>query len=370
MHWWIRQQLVAYAMGELKPGQVPRMEAHLQTCAACRQEVAAIRAGIALAQDLPLLKAPDDLWERLEPKLEAHLVSGQKIGRPRVGIGTQRRRLAFGVALTAICLVGFWIRRRHAPVPAAGPTWEVARLKGAPKVEEKTIGATGRLGVGQWLSTDGTSQARVKVANIGEVVLETNSRLRLRKTDIREHRLELQHGTLHAHILAPPRLFLVDTPETRAIDLGCAYTLTVEANGDSRLHVTTGKVALVRKDGGEEVVPAGAECATRQGIGLGTPVFEDAPQLLRDALMRYDFENGGATALQTVLDQARSRDTLTLWYLFVHVPESDRGRVYDRLTAFVSPPPGVSRAEMLRLEPKTTKSWCEDMEQDWLGSGG
>ncbi len=367
MHWWIRQQLVAYAMGELKSGQIQRIEAHIKACVSCRQEVAAIRAGITLAQDLPLLKAPDDLWERLEPKLEAHLVSGPKTAMPRVGYGTQRRRLAFGVALAAICLTGFWIRRRHVPVSASGPTWEVARLKGAPRVGEKAIEATGRLGVGQWLSTDGASQARVKVATIGEVVLETNSRLRLRETNLHEHRLELQRGTLHAHILAPPRLFLVDTPATRAIDLGCAYTLTVEANGDSRLHVTTGKVALVRKDRGEEVVPAGAECMTRQGIGPGTPVFEDAPQLLRDALMRYDFENGGATALQTVLDQARSRDTLTLWYLFVHVPESDRGRVYDRLTAFVSPPPGVSRAEMLRLDPKTTEAWRGEMEQEWLG---
>ena len=367
MHWWIRHRLVAYAMEELKPGQIQRMEAHLQTCAACRQEVVAIRAGIAMAQDLPLLKAPDDLWERFEPILEAQLASGQKAGRPRVGYGVQRRRLAFGVALAAICLVGFWMRRRHAPLPVVGPTWEVARLKGAPQIGEKVIGATGRLGVGQWLSTDGTSEARVKVANIGEVVLETNSRLRLRETGLREHRLELQRGTLHAHILAPPRLFLVDTPATRAIDLGCAYTLTVDANGDSRLHVTSGKVALVRKDGGEEVVPAGADCATRQGIGLGTPVFEDAPQLLRDALMRYDFENGGATALQTVLDLARSRDTLTLWYLFVHVPESDRGRVYDRLTAFVTPPPHTTRAEMLRLEPKTTEAWRGEMEQEWLG---
>ena len=88
---------------------------------------------------------------------------------------------------------------------------------------------------------------------------------------------------------------------------------------------------------------------------------------MRDALTRYDFENGGAAALKTVLDGARSRDTLTLWYLFVHVPATDRGRVYDRLTAFVPPPPGVTRAEMLRLDPKTAEEWRGEMEQDWLG---
>jgi hypothetical protein len=368
MHWWIRHRLVAYAVGEIGSGQKRRIETHLQTCAACRQEVAAIRAGISLARELPLLTAPPDLWERFEPKLQAHLTSGQGMGRPLVRRGARRTWLAIGLAVGSLCVAGFWLRLRHAPVPPLpGPTWEVARLAGAPQVGEKAIGTTGRLGVGQWLSTDGASQARVQVANIGQVVLEPNSRLRLRETGLREHRLELQRGTLHAHILAPPRLFLVDTPATRAIDLGCSYTLTVQVNGDSLLHVTLGKVALVRRDGGEEVVPAGAVCATRQGIGPGTPVFEDAPVPLRDALTRYDFENGGATALQTVLQQARSRDTLTLWYLFVHLPESERGRVYDRLTAFIPPPPGVSRTEMLRLDPKTAEAWRGEMEQDWLG---
>lgn len=367
MHWWIRHKLVAYAAGELGLERRGHVEAHLQTCAACRQEVAAIRASIALAQELPLLKAPDDLWQRLEPKLEARLAGGQSAGRLPAPRRRQQTQFAVGLALAAICVAGFWLRQRLTVVPSAGPTWEVTRLAGTPRVGAQRIGTIGRLGIGQWLSTDGTSEARVQVANIGEVVLEKNSRLRLRETGRQEHRLELQRGTLHAHISAPPRLFLVDTPATRAIDLGCAYTLTVDERGDSQLHVTTGKVALVRREGGEEVVPAGAVCASRQGAGPGTPVFEDAPLLLRDALNRYDFENGGEAALKIVLEEARSRDTLTLWYLFVRVPTSDRGRIYDRLTAFIPPPPGVTRAEMLRLDPKTAEAWRGEMEQDWLG---
>ncbi len=367
MHWWIRHNLAAYAVGNLRAGQAQRISAHLKTCAACRQEVAEIQAGIARTRELPLLTAPEDLWERIEPQLQAHLASGQSAGRPLTRRGGQRKRFVFGLALAGGCVAGFWLLHRQHIAPPPGPTWEVARLTGTPRVGADALGATGRLGVGQWLSTDGASQVRIQVANIGQVVLEPNSRLCLRETGQREHRLELLHGTLHAHIVAPPRLFLVDTPATRAIDLGCAYTLTVEATGDSSLHVTSGKVALVRREGGEEVVPAGAVCATRQGFGPGTPVFEDAPQALRDALTRYDFENGGEAALTTVLKAARSRDSLSLWYLFVRVPESERGRVYDRLTAFFPPPPGVTRSEMLRLSPKTTEEWREEMEQDWLG---
>lgn len=367
MHWWIRHNLVAYAAGDLKPDRQRRVEAHLQTCAACRQEVEAIRAGIALTRDLPLLKAPDDLWQRIEPKLEAQLASDTQAVRPLIRKRPLQRSLLVGAALGAACLLGFWWRARQHTVMPNGPTWEVTRLAGAPQMGAKTMGATGRLGIGQWLSTDGASQARVRVANIGEVVLEANSRLRLQATGKQEHRLELQRGTITAKITAPPRLFLVDTPATRAIDLGCAYTLSVAANGDSLLHVTIGKVALVRKQGGEVVVPAGAVCTTRQRFGPGTPVFQNAPQPLQDALNRYDFEKGGEEALQTVLKLARERDTLTLWYLFVKVPESDRGRVYDRLTTFTDPPPGTTRAEMLRLDPQTAEAWRGQMEQEWLG---
>lgn len=368
MHWWIRHNLVAYAAGDLTPDQERRIEAHLQSCSSCREEVAALRLGIAQVRDLPVRKAPDTLWERLEPKLDA-LSQGadQPLPSPAGKSAPRRPRIAVGLALGAACALGIWLHIRRTVVAPSGPTWQVTRLAGTPRVGNQAIGAAGRLGVGQWLSTDAASQARLQVANIGEVVLDANSRLRLQETGRQEHRLELKQGTIHAHISAPPRLFLVDTPATRAIDLGCTYTLQVAANGDTLLHVTLGKVALVRKEGGEEVIPAGALCTTRQGMGPGTPVFEDAPQALQDALARYDFDNGGEEALNAVLKEARERDTLTLWYLFVRVPESDRGRLYDRLTAFVPPPPGTTKAEMMRLDPKTIEAWRGQMEQEWLG---
>ena len=54
--------------------------------------------------------------------------------------------------------------------------------------------------------------------------------------------------------------------------------------GASLLHVTSGWVALQLKDR-ESMVPAGAACATRPGIGPGTPYFEDASQTFRTALI-------------------------------------------------------------------------------------
>ena len=92
---------------------------------------------------------------------------------------------------------------------------------------------------------------------------------------------------MSARIWAPPRLFFVDTPSAVAADLGCAYTLEVDENGGSLLRVTSGWVALQLKDR-ESIVPAGAACETQPGIGPGTPYFEDAPTVFREALRKID----------------------------------------------------------------------------------
>ncbi len=245
------------------------------------------------------------------------------------------------------------------------PAWQVARLAGAPKVGADSITDTGRLAVGEWLETDAASRAKIEVANIGQVEIEPNSRVRLVTTRATEHRLELARGRMQAQIDAPPRLFIVDTPSAVAVDLGCAYTLEVDDAGRSILHVTSGWVALERK-GRESIVPAGAVCVTQPGIGLGTPYFADSAPALREALARFDFQNGGTASLNTILAEAESYDALTLWHLLSRVNINERGRVYDALADYIAPPAGVTRAGVLRLNKKMLSLWKEELINSWF----
>src|SRR6185436_2070098 len=170
----------------------------------------------------------------------------------------------------------FWVH----PARSAEGQWHVARLGGAPRINSQAIGESSKLGIGQLLETDATSRAQIDVATIGRVQIDPNSRVRLLETNPEEHRLELERGSLSAVISAPPRLFFVNTPSGVAEDLGCAYTLEVDDTGNSLLHVTVGWVSM-ELNGRESAVPAGAACATRIGVGPGTPYFEDAPENLR-----------------------------------------------------------------------------------------
>jgi hypothetical protein len=243
--------------------------------------------------------------------------------------------------------------------------WNVETIAGTPKAGSQTILQSGKLAVGQFLETDENSRAKIQVANIGQVEIAPNSRVRLVKTRSTEHRLSLERGVLQAKILAPPRLFIVDTPSAVAVDLGCEYTLEVDDEGNSKLRVTSGFVALER-DGRESIVPAGAICFTRRGKGLGTPFFDDATADFQTALMKFDFETGGSDALQTIIKEASSYDTLTLWHLLARVSKNERGKVFDAIAVSVKPPASVTRGGISQLNKKMLELWRKEIEKLWF----
>jgi hypothetical protein len=153
-----------------------------------------------------------------------------------------------------------------------------------------------------------------------------------------------------------------------AADLGCAYTLEVDDQGAGLLRVTAGWVALELKDR-ESMVPTGAACETRPGVGPGTPYFEDAPAPFRKALETVDFGQDAVAksgALEVMLSEARVRDTLTLWHLLARVEGQDRARVYDRIAALVPPPTGVTREGTLRLDQQMLDRWKDVLESSWF----
>jgi hypothetical protein len=281
----------------------------------------------------------------------------------------QTQLAAAAVVLLVVAALGIWWMRRP-PLPPPVNTvasWEVERVNGTVRVGSCDVEKKAQLTVGEWLETDGNSVAQVAVSSIGHVEVDSNTRIRLVETRPDEHRLELARGKLSARIWAPPRLFFVDTPSAVAADLGCAYTLEVDDAGASLLRVTSGWVALELKDR-ESMVPAGAACETRPGVGPGTPYFEDANQEFRQSLRKVDFDSDAANkkvALGKMLNNSRSRDTLTLWHLLPRVEGEDRGKVYDRIASFAPPPMDVTRAGVLQLNGEMLESWRVQLEETW-----
>ena len=365
----VSKDISAYCHGELSSEQSKQFAEHLIACAKCRAKFEEVKLGIRLAEQLPRLSAPDHLWSDIEPLLV------KQTPRATPVFWTWESKVAAAAVVLLVASVGvFWIYKERSSgiLPASKSSWLVKRLDGAPRIGSEQISSNGQLAIGEWLETDASSRAQIDVASIGNVDIEENSRVRLLQSRADEHRLELVRGKMSARIWAPPRLFFVDTPSAVAADYGCAYTLEVKDDGGSLLHVTSGWVAMEARDR-ESIVPAGASCETRPGIGPGTAYFNDASPGFREALAKVDFNPDTAVrnaALTSVLDQARPRDTLTLWHLFRRSDGADRERLYDRLAAFVPPPPGVTREGMLRGDEQMTSQWLEVLESAWTGNGG
>ena len=332
--------LSAYLHSELTPEEKLRVETHLETCSRCRSAYEEIQLGSRLASVLRVSSAPDQVWETLH---SSRLARRRRQWLPATA--------AAGLAVAVLAFV--ILLRSRAP---AGPSWEVDGFPG-----------TTRLRPGETLQTGNTSEAQVKIANIGQLQISPNTRIRLLVTRSNEHRIALDRGKVDAQTWAPPRLFIVDTPSASAVDLGCKYSLQVQDDGTSLLHVTVGLVAF-EFDGRETIVPAGAFCRTRKGAGPGIPFFEDSSGELQAALQKLDSARDGLARtqqLEIVLREAHVRDALSLWHLLPRMDPHSRGLIYDRLAELLPPPPVVTRDGIVALDPQMLESWRKVVSQLW-----
>jgi hypothetical protein len=301
---------------------------------------------------------PDPDVERLEQILGTARYQAPAVPRRTRSSFRGRVIWAAAAALLVATGVGTWQVTRVSP-----GSFPVTRLAGLPLVNEQPVKDSARLFPGNWLETDARSGAEIRVANIGEVTVAPRSRLRLVSTGPAGHRLELARGEIQARVLAPPRLFVVDTPSASAVDLGCAYTLTVDDQGNSILRVTRGEVSL-EGGGRSAIVVAGTLCQTRPHQPPGTPYSDDAPPAFREALASWDFGSGGEPALHQALSVARKADSVSLWHLLTRVPEGDRPEVYAKLSSFVPPPKSVKPEEVNHLDQRQLDQWWGKVTDD------
>lgn len=293
------------------------------------------RAMAALPREI---EPPVDAWPAIRAKLE----TGQPAtGDRRHGSRVARMRIAALLTLLAISAGTLTVTRHNAG------RWELSSAALTPRP----------FAVGdQFVS--GRDSARLKVGTIGDVAVAAGSEVRLIQAKWSEHRLALARGSIHARISAPPRLFIVETPTGTAVDLGCEYTLDVDASGNTTLDVTAGWVSF-EDHGRASLIPAGMRAITRRGGAVGTPFMTDAPDALRAALTAFDAGDHGDTVIATVLHSARPRDAVTLWHIVQRSDGDARRRVFQRLIQLVPPPDGVTADAVLDDTRMMTLYWTK-----------
>jgi hypothetical protein len=307
--------------------------------------------------------APDPEVQRLEAALRPAAyrpvplrvhASPSRTGPVRV---VRWAALAAGTVLLA---GGLFAVRRSTAAP-----WTVVAARGTPIVRDASGRAAGStLARGGVVETDARSSATIAVGRIGRAALGPGSRLRLLGADASEHRLSLERGTMHASVDAPPRYFMVQTASALAVDLGCAYTLTVDERGNGALTVEEGEVEL-QLGTVRVAVLAGNTASLRDGRGPGLPYPVRASDSLRRAVAAYDADPSSTAALQGVIDAADARSTITLWHLLQRAEPAQRERAFARLAAISPPPATVTRERIIRGESGALQRWRTELQTAW-----
>jgi hypothetical protein len=263
--------------------------------------------------------------------------------------------VAAGCALAACLIIAFaWVR--------STPRWEIVPLAGIPKVGAGDVTKGTNIHVGDRVQTDSQSKARLTYGKLAILEVEPNTSLRITQSQKSGYRLFLERGKLKAVIFAPPNLFFVDTPSAVAIDLGCTYTVELDEQGSSIVHVTHGLVS-VQAHGGVSMVPGGAVCTVRKNAAPGTPYFCDANPSLIHALQDFD-GTSSSQDLEAIFANARQKDVLSLWHLIAKTNGTDRAQVVDHVAALVAPPSNISREELLRANRLILNLWWKSIREE------
>jgi hypothetical protein len=350
----VTQHLSAYLHNELPPDRHAQVGMHLQECARCRSSYDEIKFGARMASLLKPSSPPESMWADLHSRKSRTIFRLPQIAATAAAV------------LVVAALSGLIGARLPQEEPKSAEGWIVESVRGTPRIENTAISGAAELRAGETLQTDAASQAEVRIASIGKLTIEPNSKIRLLITKTDEHRIALDHGKVEALTWAPPRLFIVDTPSARAVDLGCMYTLDVQTDGSSLLHVTLGMVSLA-SHGRESFVPAYNYAHSRPHYGPGTPFHEESSEQFKAALDLIDFgrDKPDTRQLDLILSEARERDAATLWHLLSRIDAAERGKVYDHLARFVEPPKSVTREGVLSLDAQMLRTWGEAIPALW-----
>ncbi|MHC4824891.1 MAG: hypothetical protein ACYTEP_12895 [Planctomycetota bacterium] len=148
------------------------------------------------------------------------------------------------VASAAMVLVAGMLWMVQQTIPDQSPySWSsVAGLAGI--TEDDVIGSP--VAFGEEIFVSDVGRVVFDIGDIGSVELGAGSRMTvlppLDPQGDGRFRLSLQEGQMDVFVVAPARAFLVETPWFDVWDLGCRYTITLDANGNGSLAVDLGAV--------------------------------------------------------------------------------------------------------------------------------
>lgn len=233
--------------------------------------------------------------------------------------------------------------------------------------------------VGTPLSTP--QAVSVRVARIGQLQFAPGAQTRLLASHTGKHRIALNSGMLHARIWAPPAWFAVQVGQAEIVDLGCEFTLEVQAQR-SELEVLSGWVAY--SAGNREVlVPAGYRLSFHE-LSADFPVRRAADPAFAAALaqlhesLRYARDASLLEAsIASVIRSSQDADAFSLLSVLTQYPKLASSALYPRMASVLQMPSDAAHrrawtaGDLQAIErgwqqlPTEPKAWWRNWRDMW-----
>lgn len=378
------------------------IEAHLKTCNNCFAEYKRMKKFFDKLKDMPYtIEAPSNLVEILSDELLKKAVAEQQEERatPKVKINKLKReqvkqekllKNSRGAFRKSRVTKSIFTTRISAPVvPRYGlefkktiltllpivlfavgyfvydfslinSPWKVRTITGNVLINGQ-IRTNERWEENESMVTDSYSKAVINVPKTGRIEVDPNSFLILLKAKDNGNRIKFLKGSIRVINSNLLPYLTIEIENFLIYDRGGTFEITIDDNSYTNVTVEYGYLEIEQK-GRKFFVDEGYTCQIRPNTHPGIPHRVDAPDELKSEIRKLDYEGGGDESVQKIISIATESDMLTLLGLIPKSSESYRAVLFNKISAYYPPPPGVTLEGIVKLDPDMLEKWWFEIE--------
>lgn len=378
------------------------IEAHLKTCNNCFAEYKKVKKFFDKLKDMPYtIEAPSNLVEILSDELLKKAVAEQQEERatPKVKINKLKREQVkqekllknsrgafrksrvtksifttrisapvvprFGLELkktilTLLPIVLFAVGYFVYDFSLINSPWKVRTITGNVLINGQ-IRTNERWEENESMVTDSYSKAVINVPKTGRIEVDPNSFLILLKAKDNGNRIKFLKGSIRVINSNLLPYLTIEIENFLIYDRGGTFEITIDDNSYTNVTVEYGYLEIEQK-GRKFFVDEGYTCQIRPNTHPGIPHRVDAPDELKSEIRKLDYEGGGDESVQKIISIATESDMLTLLGLIPKSSESYRAVLFNKISAYYPPPPGVTLEGIVKLDPDMLEKWWFEIE--------
>ena len=223
------------------------------------------------------------------------------------------------------------------------------------------VNHTGKIAQGESLFTENNSKASIHIPKIGNVEVNENSLIVLKKAKDGDNIIILRQGSINVTNTSNMPDFSIELKNYIVIDRGGEFSISIDEDSNIKIFVRFGFAEI---NNGEETIylDEGYICEIRTGVGIGSPYRDDASEQLKEEIKNFDYQNGGEKSLNKIVELATEKDMLTLLALIPNSSQMGRQILFQAITNKFPPPESVTRMGIIKSDSQMLYLWWQEIE--------